>query len=345
MMFAIFLKKFLSKKEVGVVNHLNDDDIDVILHVSPFPHLMKAASYSYLNAWAYKLIHPRTVIIQRVNECDERKGTSYINRLLLKVSRRSDFVVFISTWLKRNLIAAGFDKDKPNQVILNGADDSVFFSSSNTPVGQNNEQLKFVTHHWSSNMMKGHDVYKQIDELLGDEEFSKMFSFTYIGNVPSGLSYENTRVLAPLSGEELAEELRAHDFYLTATLNEPAGMHHIEGALCRLPLLYRNSGALPEYCTGFGLMFDENNFKEKLVQMKNEFRNWNERIGDYSNTADHMAQEYLNLINQLYQDADKFQLKPKTLFTEIVAVLFKTFSKVHTFIYKVIVVVKRRFSV
>ena len=33
-------------------------------------------------------------------------------------------------------------------------------------------------------------------------------------------------------------------------------MHHIEGALCGLPILFRNSGSLPEYCKKYGVSFD-----------------------------------------------------------------------------------------
>ena len=36
-----------------------------------------------------------------------------------------------------------------------------------------------------------------------------------------------------------------HDLYISASINEPAGMHHIEGLLCGLPIIYRDNGALP----------------------------------------------------------------------------------------------------
>ena len=33
-------------------------------------------------------------------------------------------------------------------------------------------------------------------------------------------------------------------------------MHHIEAVLSGLPVIYKNSGALPEYCKNFGVSFD-----------------------------------------------------------------------------------------
>ena len=53
------------------------------------------------------------------------------------------------------------------------------------------------------------------------------------------------------------ELLSKNHVYLTASINEPAGMHHIEGALSGLPIIYRNSGAIPEYCSDFGVSFHD----------------------------------------------------------------------------------------
>ena len=41
----------------------------------------------------------------------------------------------------------------------------------------------------------------------------------------------------------------------------PSGNHHIEGALCGLPLMYLNSGGTPEYCKDFGLEYSIENLK------------------------------------------------------------------------------------
>ena len=53
----------------------------------------------------------------------------------------------------------------------------------------------------------------------------------------------------------LAAELKRHHAYVTGSMNEPGGNHQNEGALCGLPLLYRRSGCMPEYCAGFGIDF------------------------------------------------------------------------------------------
>lgn len=300
MQFANFLQVYFEKNGVKVVNTLKDDDIDIILHVSPFPHLAKASSYSYLRARAYKLTHPRCRIIHRVNECDERKGTTHINAWLLRAAKTADVVVFISTWLKDLFLSHGLSPHKETVVILNGANTDTFYPAVHSE-DRSRKPLSIVTHHWSGHVMKGHDVYKKLDDLLAHEKFSRLFTFTYIGNLPANIQYKHTQLLPAASGKALANELRKGDIYLTASQCEPAGMHHVEGALCGLPLLYRNSGALPEYCNGFGVMFSGENFQEKLLEIRDVYNELKRRMSTYSHTADHMAQEYLALCQRVHE--------------------------------------------
>ena len=63
----------------------------------------------------------------------------------------------------------------------------------------------------------------------------------------------------------LENEVKNHHAYLTGSLNEPSGNHHIEGAQCGLPILYIDSGGIPEYCENYGLKFTENNFETILL--------------------------------------------------------------------------------
>ena len=45
------------------------------------------------------------------------------------------------------------------------------------------------------------------------------------------------------SGQNLANELKKSNLYLTGSLNEPRN-HHIEAAQCGLPILYIDSGGM-----------------------------------------------------------------------------------------------------
>ena len=96
------------------------------------------------------------------------------------------------------------------------------------------KKLKIVTHHWGSNWNKGFDVYKKLDDLLVDDYWGKLIDFKYIGNLPEGFKFKNAEYVPPLSGIKLAEELKSNHIYITGSLNEPSGNHHIESSQCGL---------------------------------------------------------------------------------------------------------------
>ena len=293
--FARSLAEALRRRGDAVRFDLADTDIDVIVLTDP---RVRSASVSF-GAGAilrYLLLkNPRALVVHRINECDERKGTRRMNGMLRRANYCADHTVFIASWLKDLNV---WRRDMPSSVILNGADERVFDRSPYIRwVGHG--PLRLVTHHWGGNRMKGFDIYETLDRLLADSEWKNRIEFTYIGNLPRDFSFANARYLPPMQGEALARELASHHVYVTASVNEPAGMHHIEGAMCGLPLLYRRSGALPEYCAGFGIGFDGTDFVTALRQMLEEYAGHAGRMAAYSRTAERMCAEYIALFDRL----------------------------------------------
>lgn len=317
MVFANDLETELTKNGVKVVRTLIDQDIDIILHVNPFPFLMKSAAFSFLEAYIYKLKHPKTIIVQGIHECDERKGTHYMNRLLVRACTYCDFIVYVSSWLEPLLKKNGLDVSKPSKVILHGSSKKTF--NMNGKIFWNHvAPLKIVTHHWGAHYLKGHDFYQKLDTFLSNEKCGNKFAFTFIGNYPKNLLYKNSKLVAPISGQQLAEELKKHDVYLTASRNEPAGLHHIEGALCGLPVLYINSGGLKEYCGEYGLEFNQNNFEDKLQEMYDEYESFLEKVKLCNWTSENMGQNYYKLFAKLLKERYKYTSSRKCGFFKIV---------------------------
>jgi hypothetical protein len=272
-------------------------DTDVALIVDPRsrnPQLTftPGAMYRHFDA------HPNAIAVHRINECDERKGTKTINMRLRIANAVADHTVFIASWLKELSV---WRRDTPSTMIRNGADERIFHRGSAatwTPA----EPLKLVTHHWGAHVKKGWDVYQKIDRLLGDPAWSKRLLMTYIGNVPAGVTVENIKVLPPMDGAALGAALAEHHAYITASVNEPAGMHHVEGALTGLPLLYRRSGALPEYCSGFGEAFDGlDDVEQSLSRLMASYPVFKAAMDSYPNTASRMTAGYLDLFEELYE--------------------------------------------
>jgi hypothetical protein len=101
----------------------------------------------------------------------------------------------------------------------------------------------------------------------------------------------------------LAQALAEHHVYLTASINEPGGMHHVEGATIGLPLIFRRSGALPEYATGFGEAFDgPDDIVPALERMFANYPRWKAAMPGYANTARRMSDGYVDLLERLYAE-------------------------------------------
>ncbi len=271
-------------------------DTDAVIIVDPRARnpLVTFTAGAVLRHLAWR--DPRMIVVHRINECDERKGTTGMNFRLRVANYAADHTVFIASWL-RDL--AVWRRDGPDSVIHNGADARVFNSKGFTP-WPGHGPMRFVTHHWGAHELKGFDVYRRLDRLLDDPQWRARLSFTYVGNLPATAGLRNVRLVAPLDGDALAAELRGHHAYLTASINEPGGAHHVEGAMCGLPLLYRRSGALPEYCGPYGIGFDgPDDVEQALAQFIARYAALAAGMTGYPYTADLTTSRWIALLEEL----------------------------------------------
>ena len=305
-LFAINLKNFLESKEVEVINHLRHDDIDLILITEP-RKTSESSAFTHQQVINYlKYVNNETLIVHRINECDERKDTNYINKYIIEANKVADYTIFVSTWLKNIYTEQGME-EKNKKVILSGSDTSIFNSKDFIPWDER-EKLSIVTHHWGANWNKGFDIYEYIDKLLDQEYWKNKIEFNYIGNLPEKFNFKNVKVYKPLSGKTLADQIKKSHLYITASVNEPSGNHHIEGALCGLPVMYRNSGGIPEYCQGFGLEYKMENFEIKLKEMMEGYKKYTNLLKEYPYKADKMSKDYYDLFNFILQNKEKIIL-------------------------------------
>jgi len=309
--FGHSLYAYLQKKNIDITFNLKRNDLDLILLVEPRSS-SKTSTFTHKDIYRYLLLKNKNAIIaHRVNECDERKGTNYVNKTILEAKQITDFTIFISDWLHNLFFSLGYIQ-KNSSVIRNGANKEIF-NRENYQAWNGKDKLRIVTHHWGANILKGFDIYQRLDKLLASNDYNKRCEFTYIGNVPDGINLSNTSVINPLSGYALAKSIKSNHVYLTASQNEPAGMHHIEGALCGLPVLYRLSGALPEYCDGFGVGFTYDDFETKLNQMYDTYQSWVNIMPKYPYDSDRMCQQYYELFIELLDNREKIITQRKQI--------------------------------
>ncbi|GAB1420346.1 hypothetical protein MASR2M15_04390 [Anaerolineales bacterium] len=283
---------------------LKDPQLDLILLAEPRKELQISA-YTDANIWAYlKRIHPGAIVVHRINECDERKGSEGVNQRIIEANRCADHTVFVSKWLQDLYLEQGIGAQSYS-VIHNGSDTRIF-NSYQHQTWSGEGKLKIVTHHWGANWLKGFDIYAELDRLLGEADFAQDFEFTYIGNLPEGFELKHSRWISPLNGSALASALRENHVYLSASQNEPGPNHQNEGANCGLPLVYRPSGGLSEYCDGFGIAFEgEGDFKDALYRMRSEYSHWQEKIASYPFTAEACTGQYLQTFKDLLAQRDR----------------------------------------
>lgn len=295
--FGLALKKAFESRGIEVVHHLKDPDIDFILLCEPRRKL-KISAYSDREIFGYLArTNSRAIVIHRINECDERKGTRDVNGRLLTANCCADHTVFVSEWLRQLFISHGF-QGRRSSVILNGSDASIF-NSAGYREWNGQGPLRLVTHHWSGHWMKGFDIYQRLDQMMGEDRYGQRYSFTYIGGKPPDFQFKNSRYIEPTSGVALANLLKEHHVYVTASRNEPGGNHQNEGASCGLPVLYLRSGCMPEYVNDFGLGYDEADFEDRLEEMRGRYAEIRTRLPAFDRTSDRMAENYTNLIEEL----------------------------------------------
>ena len=84
--FAIQLKNYLEENDIQVVNTLKDEDIDIILLTEPRRYT-KSSSFNHIDVMKYiRNKNTNALVVNRINECDERKNTKGLNKFLINSS-------------------------------------------------------------------------------------------------------------------------------------------------------------------------------------------------------------------------------------------------------------------
>ena len=306
-LFAINLIEYLRKNGHSVITNLNDDDIDIILITEP-RRTSESSAFTHIDVQNYiKYIKSDSLVMHRINECDERKKTSYVNKYLIEANKTADYTVFVSNWLKQLYIEQGIG-EKEKHVIYAGANENIFNSEGLT-TWDKKSKLKIVTHHWGANWNKGFDIYEKIDQLMNNDIWKTKIDFMYIGNTPKRFEFKNTNVVSPLSGLSLSNKIKENHIYVTGSLFEPSGNHHIEAAQCGLPIMYVNSGGTPEYCKNFGLEINLNNIETKLIDVFTNYDLYQNNMKNYPFNSNKMCSDYEKLFQKMLQNKNDIPSK------------------------------------
>jgi glycosyltransferase involved in cell wall biosynthesis len=128
--FVVQLKHYLKMRGYDVCFDLRKK-VDVIVLIDPRDDL-QFKSFGMDEIRAYKKVNPKVKVLHRVNECDQRKDTDFMDKLLQDASEIVDHTVFIARWLLEYHSERWFNKGKSHSVyekidhaIANGTLDDV----------------------------------------------------------------------------------------------------------------------------------------------------------------------------------------------------------------------------
>jgi len=290
---GLFFVKYISEmliKNNFEVHYKLISNLDIIFIIDP--RAGKYKQHGYQDLIQYQKQYPKTNLIYIVNECDiKRKVSINIEPTIIDCIKNCNHIVYISNWLK-DYYQEKYNLNIPFSIINNACDTQIF-----KPSKENNlNKIKLVTHHWSADYNKGFQIYNKLDKILSKYTNIK---FTFIGNYHKDYKPKNIIIKKPLSGIKLAQEIKKHNIYLTGSLNEPGGIHQLEGMASGLPVLYsNNSGGIQETCHQCGLKFNDlNNLLEQINIIIKNYSKFQEKI-DYEFLGyERCFKQYLELIN------------------------------------------------
>lgn len=288
-----FVKNFANflKEKGHQVTYNLETGIDILFIIDPREGSYR--KYGLEKIIRYKKRNPKSKIIHRVNECNIKKKNFDIDNLLIKTMNHSDKVIFLSKWLMDYFKNKYKIQDDKFYYVVNGCDKSNFYPIENKIFDK--DKIKLVTHHWSSNYLKGFEIYNKLDELL--PEYPNI-EFTFIGNYNQDYKPKNIKLVPPVDRKELGNLLRKQDIYVTASVNEPGGMHYLEGLASGLPILCREGGGgINEVGEKYGKNYKSvEDFFYTLDDLSENYETYRKNLDYRFFSSERCSQMYYNII-------------------------------------------------
>lgn len=170
----------------------------------------------------------------------------------------ADVSIFQSQFARDSLLVRNAIAHLDGPVILNPVDLTEFKPSSKK-VKRDRPRIAIVA--YSKNRQKG---TWRLQELAAE---CPNFDFLAIGRFPPFRGRENIVELGEVRGKDLVEALQSCDVLLQLSRNDACPNVVIEGLACGLPVVFLNSGGVPEIVGDAGKAVDENSVPEGLTDV------------------------------------------------------------------------------
>jgi len=284
--FMMALRKGLLTLGADVRDNELSDAVDA--YVLNSIHFDVDAFLSFSRAHRLKVIHRIDGPIHLIRGFDREK-----DELCYRLNDQfAAATVLQSAWVYQRIVDMGYQPVSPT-IIHNAVDSEIFHPRGRIPFDPQ-RKVRLISTSWSNNPRKGGPTYKWIEERLDWDRFE----YTYVGNASE--SFDRIRHIPPVPSEDLADLLRNHDVYITASKNDPCSNALIEALACGLPALYLNDGGHPELVGSGGLGFtEEDEILPTLDQLVESYESF-QRLITVSRMED-VAAKYLALVRDVIQ--------------------------------------------
>lgn len=258
-----FLKALRSRLKDGGYYAEDQNEADVIIVNS---HHMLGQAIELRRA------RPDLRIIHRVDGPVSmvRGADPHIDSAIIEFNRiMADGTVFQTSWSRSRNIMLGMAPPSIFSTIPNAPDSEIFFPPNPKPTLPDGGKIRVIASSWSDNPRKGVAAYQWLDRHL---DVSKI-DFTFVGRLKANL--ERLKVKGPFDSRELADELRRHHIYLSASIQEPCSNALLEAMHCGLPVIGFADGGTPELIGKGGLTFSEpHEILECIEHIRENYENY-----------------------------------------------------------------------
>lgn len=277
------VRNALRRRGITVIENQLREDVDVYLLNSV--HFDVERFLEFAQRHRLRAVHRIDGPIHLIRGFDREK-----DELCFELNKRfATATVLQSTWTYQRIAEMSYQPVKP-VIIRNAVDSSIFHSNGRVPFDPS-RKIRLIATSWSNNARKGGPIYKWLEERLDWDRFD----FTFVGN--ESVPFTRIKSVPAVPSEQLADILRHHDIYITASQNDPCSNAVIEALACGLPVLYRNDGGHPELVGYGGLPFaDQEEIFPQLERLASNYDMFQRLIT--VPTMDEVADAYLTLLKE-----------------------------------------------
>ena len=288
--FMLALRGAFEKLGVSVYDNRMADDVDVHICNSAWFNTRKFLDAS--RRGGLRMIHRIDGPISLIRGSDRT-----LDDQVFKLNAQfASATIIQSEWCYRHLLEMGFEPVRP-MIVSNSVNGEIFHARGRATFDPT-RKIRLISASWSDNPRKGGPVYKWLDEHLDWDRFE----YTFVGRTQE--HFKNVKHVPAVPSEDLAQLLRKHDIYLTASERDPCSNSLVEALACRLPALFLNDGGHPELVGLGGLSFEKREEipvqLERLVACYGQFQSLIciPTIEDIATTYLHVMKHLLELMPQ-----------------------------------------------